>query len=207
MTILATVTAVTFMAFSTVIKAWRKGTALSEKLHRGDYVVEQLAMGLRSTYFPEVKGGATLYGFQFTDGGDGMGAGDSFSWVKVGTALVGKHCPFAGTPHRVEFLLQNTPDGRKTAAVRAWRLQGQPEDFDPKTVEPVLLPSKIVGVNCRMAWRKLNDEIEWLDEWKETNRVPTVVELTFTLEPLEPGDDPLEIKRIVGIPVGPLSWQ
>lgn len=214
-TIMAAVSAVTFMVFSTVTTAWRKGMALSDGLHHGDFVIEQLVMALRSAYFPEVKGGSVQYGVQTKDNGDGSSASDSICWVKIGSALVGSDCPFSGSPHRVKFSVETDENGNKGVAFRAWRMQGQvvskdgtqERDFDPETIKPTFLPSTIIGFNVRTAWQKVNDEIDWQDDWKETNRIPTVVELTFYLEPLKEGETPVEIKRAVGIPVAPLSWQ
>jgi len=209
-TILAALTTVTYLAFSTITKSWQKGMALSDNLHHGDFVIEQLVMGLRSAYCPEVRGGSAQYGLWTEDNGQGESASDSICWVKVGSALVGRDCPFSGSPHRVKLSVEQNDDGETGIAIRAWRLQGQvsgEEDFDPDTIVPVFLPSKIVGFNCRTAWQKVGDEIDWEDEWKETNRIPTVVELTFYLQPLQEGESPVEIKRAVGIPVAPLSWQ
>ena len=49
--------------------------------------------------------------------------------------------------------------------------------------------------------------IEWLDNWEMTNRLPAFVELTLYLEPLEEGGQPVEIKRVVDIPVAHLGWR
>jgi len=208
------VTTVTYMVFSTVTMSWKKGIKLCDDLHHGDFVIEQMVMGLRSAYFPDVSGGSPLYGFTSKDNGDGSTALDSISWVKVGSALVGKDCPFAGSPHRVKISIEQDENGKPGVAIRAWRLQGQildkeNEQFDPDKIPPIFLPSKIVAFNCRMAWRKVNDQIDWKDEWigPKTNTLPTLVELTFYMEPLKEGEDPVEIKRAVGIPVAPLSWQ
>jgi len=214
-TILAALTTVTYLAFSTITKSWKKGLALSDGLHHGDFVIEQLVMALRSSYFPEIKGGSAQYGLQTKDNGDGESASDSICWVKVGSALVGSDCPFSGSPHRVKFSVENDDNGKRGVVIRAWRVQGpvvakdgiQEKEFDPDKIKPTFLPSTIIGFNVRTAWQKVNDQIDWLDEWKETNKIPTVVELTFYLTPLQEGENPVELKRAVGIPVAPLSWQ
>jgi len=207
-TIMAIVSSVTFMTFSAATSAWQKGTALVDSLHHGDYVIEQLVMGLRSAYFPDVKGGDAEYGFVHEDNGDGATAEDTISWVKLGGALIGRESPFAETPHRIRFYLSDDEDGDRAATVQAWRLQGQPDDFDPEEVEPVFLSKRVVGFNCRMAWELDDDgKIDWLDEWEETNRIPTVVEVSLYVEPVEKGGDPVELKRVVGLRVGALAWQ
>ena len=195
------------MTFSTVITAWQKGTRLMEDLHHGDFVVEQLVMGLRSAYFPDVKGGNYRYGFQMEDGVDGSYGGDRISWVKLGRALVGDDWPFADTPHRVVFRVTEDDEGRPAASVRAWRLHGQPEEFDPDSLEPIILSRKVVGFDCRCAHRLVDGEIEWLDEWSQSNRVPTIVEVTLYLEAVEEGGEPQALRRAMGLPAAAMSWQ
>jgi prepilin-type N-terminal cleavage/methylation domain-containing protein len=204
--ILSVVATVTFMTFSAATTAWQRGSKLTDNLHHGDYVMHQLVMGLRSTYYPERIDGA--YGFLHEDDGDGETARDVISWVKVGGALIGRNSQISETPHRVEFFLDTDEDGDDVVAVRSWRLYGQDEDFDPESIDPVFLSRRVVGFNCRMAW-EFDDEgdIDWLDEWEETNRVPTVVEISLYVEPTVPGEDPVEMKRVIGLRVGALAWQ
>ena len=208
-TILSLVASVTFMTFSAATSAWQRGTALADNLHHGDYVIQQLVMGLRSAYYPEgAKGGAPEYGFWQEDNGEGASARDEICWVKLGGALVGRNSVFAETPHRVRFLVADDEDGDSAAAVVAWRLQGQPEDFDPEEIEPVFLSKRVVGFNCRTAWEMDEDgEIDWLDEWEETNKIPTIVEVSLYVEPTVEGDDPVEVKRVIGLRVGTLAWE
>jgi hypothetical protein len=52
----------------------------------------------------------------------------------------------------------------------------------------------------------IEDEIEWIDDWEDTNRLPYSVEVTLWMDPVEEGDEPIELKRVVQIPLGPLSW-
>lgn len=204
--ILAVVSTVIYLTFSVVTTAWKKGIVLSDNLHHGDFVAEQLVMGLRSAYYVGGRDGSPIYGFWTEDGGESEYSSDTISWVKVGSALIGKNCPFAESPHRVKFTIEEDEDGKKAVAVRAWRLHGQSEDFDPEQLAPIFLSRKVNGFNCKSAYRKIEDEIEWMDEWEHTNKLPTVVEITLWLEPLEEGEPLIEIKRIVGIPVAPLCW-
>ncbi len=206
-TIMAIVSTVTFMTFAAATTAWQRGTAIVDSLHHGDYVIQQLVMGLRSAYYPET-GGASEYGFVHEDGGEGPLAEDTISWVKLGGALVGRGGSLSETPHRVEFFLADDEDGDRCAAVKAWRLQGQDEDFDPEEdVDVTFLSKRVVGFDCRMAWELDEDgEIDWLDEWEDTNKIPTVVALSLYVEPPDEGGDPVELKRIVGLRVGELAW-
>lgn len=203
--IMAVVATVTYASFSAVTLAWKKGTRLSDNMSHGDFVIEQLAMGLRSAYYPD-KPGSSLYGFWLDDEGSGAGASDRISWVKVGSSLVGSEWQSAGAPHRVRFFTGDSYSAGG-AQVTMWPLLGLPDDFDPDELEPTLLSSRVVGFDCRCANEFLDDsEPDWLDEWKETNRIPRLVEITLYLEPLDDGDEPVEVKRLIQIPTAPLSW-
>lgn len=206
-TIMSVVATVTFMTFSAATSAWQRGTALVDRLHHGDYVMNQLVMALRSAYYPEGQGDQPAYGFQNINNGEGPEAEDEISWVKLGGALVGRDLPYAGSPHRVRFFLARDEEGRQSAAVVSWRIDGQPEDFDPETLTPTFLSNRVKGFNCRTAWTLDKDgEVDWLDEWVETNRIPSMVELTLYIEPVGKGDPPVELKRIVGIRTAEVVW-
>ena len=200
LTILSVVTAVTYLCFSTVTMAWKKGLALSDAMEHADFVMEQLVMGLRSAYYADASCGFTL-----ENNGDGANSGDEIGWVKLGTALVGSQCPFSGSPHRVVFSVQKDREGKDAVLVKAWRLRGQLEDFKPEEVEPIPISSGVIGFNCR-ARDPESEDVKWLDDWEETNRIPTSVEVTLYMKPLQEGEEPVEIKRIVEIPVAPLAW-
>jgi prepilin-type N-terminal cleavage/methylation domain-containing protein len=207
--LLSVVTLATYQCFSTVLTAWRRSMRLTDDLHHGDFVMEQLVAGLRSAYYPDAGRASGGYGFQHTSSGQDPYSSDEISWVKLGGALVGKDCPFMGSPHRVCFKVQAGGADKSEAAVRAWQIIGRPEDFDVEKLEWTPLSRRVTGFKCRAAYSKVEEsgEIDWKDEWTETNKLPTVVELTLYLEPLEEGGEPVEIKRVVGIPVGPLAWR
>ncbi|MBT3294793.1 MAG: prepilin-type N-terminal cleavage/methylation domain-containing protein [Verrucomicrobia bacterium] len=210
-TILSVITGISLMAFQVVSVAWRKGMLLSDDLHHGDFVVDQLVLGLRSAYVPDSAAGQEKYGFWIEDNGDDAHASDVVSWVKLGAALVGRDSrdlenPEA--PHRVEFFVGDDETGEAAAAVRAWSLLGQAEEFESDDVEPRFIARRIVGFNCRMQDPEADTEeaIEWIDEWDDTNRLPYAVEVTLWMEPIEEDEEPIELKRIVQIPLAPLSW-
>lgn len=204
--ILVIAVGVAYMSFSVVTQAYRRGMELSDDLHHGDFVIEQLVAGLRSAYYPDAKGVQPKYGFHHSDDGTDPYSSDVISWVKTGGALISKEQVQPGTPHRIEFFVEPGVEEEPEARVRAWRMYGLPEDFDPEESEPLTISRKVTGFNCRTALRKVDGEIEWLDEWEETNRLPMVAEVTVYMEPLDEDEDPVEIKRIVGIPVAPQAW-
>ncbi len=201
--IMSIIMTLTFLTFSTVTKAWQMGQALSEDLHHGEFVMEQLVMGLMSSYYSGSSGNSK-YGFWL----DSMGGSDEISWVKLGTALVGDDCKFAGSPHRVIVSIEPDEDGRSAVAVRAWRLADEPEDFDSDELEPIFLSTMVTSIKCepRDPEPAMEGDVEWMNEWEETNRLPVAVKITLALEPLEEDGEPIEIQRAIEIPVAPLSW-
>jgi len=199
-----------FFCFDAVVKSWEAGIEMSESLGQADHVMEQIVSGLRSAYYPDTGAQLDDYGFQFTDGGEGAGALDGISWVKIGRALVGEECGFADSPHRVNV---SVDDGRKSDTrglnVSAWRVDLQLDEFDPEEdVKPVALSPRVVGLNCRMLDKDQpdkDDEPNWQDEWKYSNCIPKAVEITLYMEPAKDQDEPIEVKRIVQIPMYDLS--
>ena len=210
----AVVTTVAFLCYNSAVRAWRTGQELSNSLHQGDYVMDQLVVALRSSFWRNARG----YGFQLVDDGDGASARDSIAWVKLGTALVGTDAPYAGMPHAVEVSIRDVPDTRGKVrtglAVRSWRLDLQQEDFDAEQVPAVLLSTRVVGFNCRVldaaqplpSATEKKPELKWTDEWLTTNRLPRAVEVTLYVQPVEEGQEPLAMKRIVKIPMSDASW-
>jgi hypothetical protein len=164
--------------------------------------MEQLVMALRSTYSQSPNGENAVYGFQHEDEGAGARSSDRICWVKLGGALIGKDNPLSGSPHRVEFFVTKDKKSRGVAAARAWGMLTM-DDFDPEEVEPVVLSSHVQGFDCRVSTGELdeNDAIEWEDEWEDTNRIPHYVEVTLFMDPLAEDESPVEIKRVIEIPI------
>ena len=209
MSLMVIAMALTYMTFSTVIKAWQRGVALSESVNHGDFVMDQMVAGLRSAYFPNSAVESDQYGFVLEDNGNGSRARDEVSWVKLGRALMSDDAEYADGPHRVKVSLE--PSGRrgggKALAVRGWRAYGEPDDFEADDVDPEFLTTRVVGLSCRIATNMVNGEVEWEEDWEPSNRIPAAVEVTLYLAPLESGEKPVAIRRAVGLPVAPLSWK
>ena len=208
LTLLGMLTIMLFSSFYSVIRAWEAGRAAIDSEGHADYLMEQLAAALRSAYTPGI---GEKYGLVFTDDGEEADARDTIEWTKTGPALVGEDAEFAQVPHRVRVTVTEK-DGEHPGGftVRAWRQDLQLDEFNPEedTAELCLSP-KVVGFNCRMLdpdqEKTVDDEINWVDEWTKTNTLPTAIEITLWMEPAEKGEDPIEAKRIVEIPMGPLS--
>ena len=204
--ILVLATGICFMTFSNISRAWQRGTALSKDLSHGDFVMDQLTMALRSAYFVAASGtNQTSYGFWMDDGGDGESARDSISWVKLGGSLMGMDSPVVNAPHRVKVTVEDVDNGGSGFAVKGWSpySYAQPEDFKSEDLPWTLLSKEIVGFNCRVTTNATEGELEWEDTWDDTNNLPSAVELTLYLKPLDAGEPAVELKRYVTIPVGP----
>ena len=206
LSIMTLVCGASFMLLSSVSKAWQRGTALSKDLHAGDFVIEQLVGALRSARYRDGNDGLILI-----KSGSGHTASDSISWVKEGSDLVGVNSYMAKTFHHVRFFIGQDKNGTRGAAYTAWGDEYlQPEDFDPETLEPEVLSDRIIGLGVRVATNDFETEkIEWLDEWEGrctaggdlTNHVPRFIEITLYMQPLEEGNEPLEMRRLIDIPI------
>ena len=208
--ILSVMVLLSFFCFDAVVQSWQAGMEMSDTMGQADHVMEQLASGLRSAYYPDTGSQTEEYGFQFNDGGEGPEAKDAISWVKIGRALVGDDCGFAESPHRVDVWVE---EGRKEElsglAVRAWRVDLQLDDFEPSENAPAIaLSPRVIGLNCRMLDKDQpmkDDEPNWQDEWTYSNCIPKAVEISLYMQPAEEDTEPVEVKRIVEMPLFDLS--
>ncbi len=191
------VTAMTMIVgtFTAVIKAWRHGDELLQELHHGDFVLDQLVSGLRSAAFFTTA--PDKYGFHLKDQSSGPYDNDIISWVTSGTAFMPKDSPLTKGLHRLEVTVENNADGNPAVAVRAYPHLADEEDIEE--ADPWYISTEVKGVNCRVYSK---EEEEWLDEWEFTNSLPRLVEITVYLDPLEEYGDPVEMKRVVEIPLG-----
>jgi prepilin-type N-terminal cleavage/methylation domain-containing protein len=208
--ILSVMLLLSFFCFDAVVQSWRAGVEMSDSVGQADHVMEQLVSGLRSAYYPDAGRQLDEYGFQVTEGGEGPEARDAISWVKIGRALVGEDCGFAESPHRVGVWVEDVGDeGSGGLMVAAHRVDLQLDDFDPeKDVVPIALSPRVVGLSCRMLDKDQpmkDDEPNWQDEWSFSNCIPKGVEITLYMQPAKERDEPIEVKRIVEIPMFDLS--
>ena len=210
--LLGLVSASVALVLSVGFESWRAGTEMAEESSEGDAVMEQIVAALRSAHYPANGEPDYEYGFQHEDDGEEADARDSFSWVKIGSALIGEDVPWAGSSHRVRLFVSDDEEGQGPGLyVSAWQLVGQPEDFEPEEdVVPVLLSDRVIGLDCRMHDPDKADEVgepyEWIDDWELSNRVPTHVLVTLALRPQNGGREPDVFVRMVDIPMSEVSW-
>jgi prepilin-type N-terminal cleavage/methylation domain-containing protein len=210
--ILGVLTLIVMTVFSVGVESWMTGTALAEESHNADAVMEQVIMALKSAYYPEASEPSYEYGFMHEDGGESPRAEDKISWVKVGNSLIGEDTPWAGAAHRVELFIGNGSTGEEHGLyVKAWQLVGQDDEFDPeKDVEPLLISDQVASFDCLMKdpskKESLGEPYEWIDEWSESNKLPTHVMITIAMKPLKEKDEPMEYVRCLEIPMADMSW-
>lgn len=232
--LMAVIIVVGFVSFNTVNRIWRVGTNASSSIQHADFVLEQLAMALRSAYYPDSAKPSPAYGMTLVSEEDGNEAHDSLSWIKLGSALVGKDSLVSSSPHRI--IVSTISPGESDIPgfenggliIKAWRISALPEDFDPEDeeyVKPLLVSSGITGLDFQLldpdgnllegkspTYNKdsIDDGLKWItEEWRDdyTNRLPYAVEATLHLPPSEKDGEPISIKRVITIPASPLSWR
>ena len=193
MSLAMTVVVATFVA---TLKGWQKGSALLDELHHGDFVMEQLVSALRSTaFFPNAP---EKYGFWLEDDAGGRYPTDFISFVTSGTAFLPTDSLLANGLHRLEFTIADNDDGDPAVSIRAVPHLMNPEDFEG---EPWFVSTTVKGFECRTY--NMEDE-DWEYDWEDTNAVPSLVEVTLYMDPLEGDTEPVVLSRVVEIPVAPV---
>lgn len=195
MALLVTAMSIIVGTFVTVLKSWQRGTALLDDLHHGDFVMNQLVSGLRSAaYFPSAGG---TYGFRLEDHGGRGYAEDSISWVTSSSAFLPRDSVLNRGLHRISITIEENDDGDTAVAVRAYPHMAT--DMEDDDVDPWYVSTEVKGLDCQ--WYDQESDT-WEDDWEKTNEIPAVVSIVLTMEPLEEYGDPVELKRVIPIPLG-----
>lgn len=234
--LVSVVIAASFAALSTITSIWRGASSLTEEVHRADVVMDQIAMAIRSAYYPDAGDPPPQgYGMQIINDGDEDEAHDMLEWVKCGGALIGSGSLLASSPHKIRLWTAKpgaldgdlSPGG---IAIKSWPVSPIPEDFDPEDDEqapPFLfqegdysLEIKLLDPRDNLAkgqmpkkpeeWNPDTEEM-WIDEeWQSTgnytNRLPHSVKLSLYLPGAKDGKERTVLTRVVLVPVAPHSW-
>jgi len=194
LTILVVAFTIVWSTFSATIKAWQRGGALLEELRHGDFVMEQLVSSLRSAaFFPNAP---EKYGFWLKSRG-GEYPRDRISWVSSSSAFMPPDSPLNESLHRITFGIENNKEGDPSVTIRAWPHLSEDTVDD---VDPWYISSEVKGFNCRVY--NAEDE-DWDTEWEDTNSIPSLVEITLYMDPIEKYGEPVKLQRLVEIPIAP----
>lgn len=198
LTILVFAFAIIWETFSGTVRAWQRGGQLLDELRHGDFVMEQLVSALRSAAFFRSSPGR--YGFRLETGSAGSYPGDKLSWVTTSSAFIPPDSPLAKGTHRIIFSIEDNDDGDPAVCIRAY--DPLLEDEDTVAIDRWFVSTEVQGIQCRV----YNPEEEnWENSWEgeQTNSLPSLVEITLYMDPIEEFGDPVKLKRVVEIPIAP----
>ena len=204
LTILVFAFAIIWETFSGTVRAWQRGGQLLDELRHGDFVMEQLVSALRSAAFPpSAKADAKIagrYGFRLQTGSAGSYPGDKLSWVTASSAFIPPSSELAKGSHRIIFSIESDDDGEPAVCIRAY--DPLLEEEDTVEIERWFVSTEVQGIQCRVY--NLDEEI-WENSWEgeKTNTLPSLVEITLYMNPIEEFGDPVTLKRVVEIPIAP----
>jgi type II secretory pathway pseudopilin PulG len=190
--------AIIWETFSGTVKAWQRGSALLDELRHGDFVMEQLVSALRSAAF--FKDNASRYGFRLETGNAGSYPGDKLSWVTASSAFIPPDSELSKGTHRIIFNIEDNEDGDPSVCIRAY--DPLLEDEDTVKIDRWFVSTEVQGVQCRVY---NSEEKIWENSWEgeQTNTLPSLVEITLYMDPIEKFGDPVLLKRVVEIPIAP----
>ena len=198
--ILAVAATIVWSTFNVTVKAYERGTDMADRLNHGDFVIDQLTAAIRSAAFFANNGKA--YGFWLDDQGTGNNAHDSVSWVTSSSAFIPPNSSLHNGLHRLWVTVEDGPDGEASFTVRA--LPHLKKELDERDAEPWHVSSLVQGFDCQVYDFEMKS---WRDEWEETNKIPTLVQVKLYLTPLDEGERPVEISRVLAIPIAPAVTQ
>jgi len=197
LTIMSLAMSVVIAAFVATLRGWHRGTDLIDKLHHGDFVMEQLVSATRSAAFFHNR--PDKFGFWLDDQEDGEYPTDEISFVTSGKSFLPRESIFANGMHRIFIGIEDNEDNEPAVAIRVMPHLANLENWEDR--DGMFVSSTVKGLQCRVY--NMQDE-EWQEEWEDTNAVPSLVEYTLFMDPLEDDDKPVTISRVVEIPVSPV---
>lgn len=196
LTIMSIAMSVVIAAFVATLRGWQKSGDFIDKLHHGDFVMEQLVSATRSAATSRNR--PDMYGFWLEDSHEGEFPTDEVSFVTTGNEFLPRDSVFANAMHRIFIGIGKNDDGEAGVSVRVMPHLAELEDWEDE--EGWVISTTVKGLECRVY--NMQEE-EWEDEWEDTNSIPSLVEYTLSMEPLEKHEDLVQISRVVEIPVAP----
>jgi prepilin-type N-terminal cleavage/methylation domain-containing protein len=198
LTILVFAFAIIWETFTGTVKAWQRGSQLLDELRHGDFVMEQLVSALRSAAF--FKSSPGRYGFRLETGSAGSYPGDKLSWVTTSSAFIPPDSELGKGTHRIIFSIEDNDDGDPSVCIRAY--DQLLEDEDTVKIDRWFVSTEVQGIECRIY---NTEEKIWENSWEgeQTNTLPSLVEITLYMDPIDKFGDPVKLMRVVEIPIAP----
>ncbi len=197
MAILGFVMALVWQSFAMILRAQRSGEKMLDNLHHGEFVMDNLVEAIRSAAFYRAVG--HRFGFILEPREGVKYPRDSISWVKTGPNFVDPGGVLMHGMHRIEFTVDEDGQGSEGAVVRVYPHMAD-EDDPVHMLDPRLISTAVLGFRCRV----YDPELEWwVEEWEQNMMIPGLLELTLYLSPIDDGDEPVIMTRVVEIPVSP----
>lgn len=193
--ILVAAFAVMFTIFTTTLSAWRRGNEVLTQLHHGDFVMDQLEQSLRSMSF--FDSAPQFYEFRLEQNRAGGNPADRISWVTTSSAFMPMDSPYANSLHRIIVSVERTDRAEYGVAIRAMSHLSEEDD---DSTDPWFVSTRVKGLRCRI----YDPETEqWQEDWDKEGAIPSLVEVTLYMEPDEPHQPPIEMRRAIEIPLAP----
>ncbi len=197
--ILVSATTIVWATFSSTLRAWQRGTALTDDLHHGDFVMEQLTAALRSAAF--FHSDPALYEFRLEKRGGGQHPADVLSWVTTSPAFMPGDSPWVHGLHRIVATVDRDRRGERGFAVTAFH---HLEDRDDLDADFWFISGRVQGLRCEV-YDYGRDQ--WVPRWPESNSIPSRLKVTLYLEPPRGERTPIQVTRVIDIPVAPVVTQ
>lgn len=198
--ILAVAATIIWSTFNVTVKAYQRGTDMADRLNHGDFVIDQLTAAFRSTAF--FANNNKAYGFWLDDQGSGPSSHDSVSWVTSSSAFIPPNSALHNGLHRIWTTVEDGPDGTPTFTVRA--LPHLKKELEERDAEPWHVSPLVQGFDCQVYDFEMK---AWRDDWEETNKIPTLVQIKLYLTPLDEDEPAVEVSRVLAIPIAPAVTQ
>lgn len=197
MVILTIAMSITFQAFSSTIRGWRRGTEVVDSIKHGDFAMNQLASAINSTIF--FHNPKKSYAFTFEkDNSFGLPT-DTITFVSASSAFMKEGSPLQHGPHRIKLFIDKDDHGNPALFSLAYPAIGDIEEYeDEYDSEPYLVSRSVQGLEILLWDEELED---WTDEWEKENDVPERVKLMVYTASEDEDEEPIVFTRVIDIPV------
>ena len=197
--ILAIAMTMAWQTFSSSLKAWSTGRAALEKMHYGDFVMDRISSALRSMAFFDTA--PEKYGFRMENNPAGLGE-HTICWVTGSDAFMPRNEVYGHGLHRIEIGGGRDPEsGDDGMIVTVWPYLADEEKVEKRSW---FIGDTIKGLSCRVYDNTSEQDEGWTDSWDKSNAIPSFVEITLFADAPDRYSRPMEFKRLIEIPLGPV---